>query len=110
MTKPKECFETAYAKDTWKDDYIVVSLNIKKVVSLESYVFLQVKSVIRWLNNECLQTGFSTEEEWNKLEMDSSGTRFILNNFTKLVDQLRAQNKLPALVFRYEHVFCLHAV
>ncbi|PFX17719.1 putative ATP-dependent RNA helicase DDX60 [Stylophora pistillata] len=66
----------------------------------------KVKSVIRWLNKECLQTGFSTEEEWNKLEMDSSGTRFILNNFTKLVDQLRAQNKLPALVFSFDRQLC----
>ena len=69
-----------------------------------------MKSVIRSLNNECIQKQFSTEEEWNKQEMPSSGTYFIRNNFTKLVDQLRAQNKLPALVFRYEHDFCLHAV
>ncbi|XP_022803055.1 probable ATP-dependent RNA helicase DDX60 [Stylophora pistillata] len=66
----------------------------------------KVKSVIRSLNNECIQKQFSTEEEWNKQEMPSSGRDFIRNNFTKLVDQLRAQNKLPALVFSFDRQLC----
>ncbi|XP_022789735.1 probable ATP-dependent RNA helicase DDX60 [Stylophora pistillata] len=66
----------------------------------------KVKSVIRSLNDEYIQKGLSTEEEWNKLKKPSSGTDFIRYNFTKLVDQLRAQNKLPALVFSFDRQLC----
>lgn len=43
----------------------------------------------------------STDEEWMELDMDSSGKEFILSNYLKLIEQLKAQDKLPALVFRY---------
>ena len=38
--------------------------------------------------------------------MSSSDKRFIIVNFSKFVEQLRAQDKLPALVFRYDPLNC----
>lgn len=61
-----------------------------------------MKSVIESLNSVCLTKMTSTDEEWLELDMDSSGKRFILSNYLKLVKQLKAQDKLPALVFRYD--------
>ena len=59
-----------------------------------------MESVIQSLNAICVDKQASVESAWSEIGMPSSGTGFILNNFTKLVDQLRAQDKLPALVFR----------
>lgn len=53
------------------------------------------------LNSLCLTKLTSTDEEWMELDMDSSGKEFILSNYLKLIEQLKAQDKLPALVFRY---------
>ena len=61
-----------------------------------------MKSVIESLNSVCLTKMTSTDEEWLELDMDSSGKKFILSNYLKLVKQLKAQDKLPALVFRYD--------
>ncbi|XP_078360874.1 putative ATP-dependent RNA helicase DDX60 isoform X2 [Oculina patagonica] len=66
----------------------------------------KVQSVIQSLNFVCMEKQASTEEEWSELAMPSSGKFFICRNFPKLVDQLRAQNKLPALVFSFDRVLC----
>ena len=64
-------------------------------------LLLQVQAVIKSLNSVLLEKQASTEEEWTRLGMPSSGNIFMLKNFPKLVEQLKAQKNLPALVFRY---------
>ncbi|CAH3032867.1 unnamed protein product [Porites evermanni] len=66
----------------------------------------KVKSVIDSLNSLCLTKMTSTDEEWMELDMDSSGKKFILSNYLKLIEQLKAQDKLPALVFSFERKLC----
>ena len=45
------------------------------------------------------------DKEWMELGMPSSGKEFNIKNFPKLIEQLKAQGKLPALVFRYTFAF-----
>lgn len=59
-----------------------------------------MEDVIQSLNSVCVDKKISTEEEWGKLGMSSTDKNFIRMNFPKLVEQLKAQDKLPALVFR----------
>lgn len=59
-----------------------------------------MQSVIQSLNSVCVDKQASVEQEWSEIGMPSSGADFIVFNFPKLVDQLKAQDKLPALVFR----------
>ena len=70
------------------------------ILNPDYLLFSQVQCVIQSLNSVCQKVQASTEHEWSELEMPASGNLFILRNFPKLVDQLRAQDKLPALVFR----------
>ena len=62
--------------------------------------FCQVQSVINSLNSVFLENHSLTGEQWGELGMTLSGKGFIKRNFAKLIDELRAQDKLPALVFR----------
>ena len=57
--------------------------------------------MIQSLNSVCQEKQASTEDEWVGLQLPSVGKLFIQLNFPKLVDQLRADDKLPAIVFRY---------
>ncbi|KAK2572321.1 putative ATP-dependent RNA helicase DDX60 [Acropora cervicornis] len=66
----------------------------------------KVQCVIESLNSVCQEKQASTEDEWSDLRLPSCGDFFILMNFPKLVDQLRAQDKLPALVFSFDRVMC----
>lgn len=66
----------------------------------------KVQSVIQSLNSVCQEKQASTEDEWSALRLPSSGKLFIWLNFPKLVDQLRAQDKLPALVFSFDRTMC----
>ncbi|XP_044173202.1 probable ATP-dependent RNA helicase DDX60 isoform X1 [Acropora millepora] len=66
----------------------------------------KVQCVIQSLNSVCQEKQDSTEDEWSDLGLPSCGDSFILRNFPKLVDQLRAQDKLPALVFSFNRVMC----
>ncbi|XP_015768450.1 PREDICTED: probable ATP-dependent RNA helicase DDX60 [Acropora digitifera] len=66
----------------------------------------KVQSVIQSLNSGCQEKQASTEDEWSALRLPSSGKLFIWLNFPKLVDQLRAQDKLPALVFSFDRTMC----
>ena len=52
------------------------------------------------LNSVFLENHSLTEEHWGELGMTLSGKGFIKRNFAQLIDELRAQDKLPALVFR----------
>jgi len=52
------------------------------------------------LNSVFLEKKASIDEEWNQVKMPSSGKEFVGKNFPKLIEQLKAQGKLPALVFR----------
>ena len=56
--------------------------------------------MIKSLNSVCVKKMISTDEEWLKLGIGSVGRGAILCNYSKLVEQLKAQDKLPALVFR----------
>ena len=60
----------------------------------------QAQSVIKSLNSVCVKKMISTDEEWLELGIGSVGRGAILCNYSKLVEQLKAQDKLPALVFR----------
>ncbi|KAK2572326.1 putative ATP-dependent RNA helicase DDX60 [Acropora cervicornis] len=66
----------------------------------------KVQSVIQSLNSVCQEKQASTEDEWSAIRLPSSGKFFICLNFPKLVDQLRAQDKLPALVFSFDRTMC----
>ncbi|KAJ7386940.1 putative ATP-dependent RNA helicase ddx60 [Desmophyllum pertusum] len=66
----------------------------------------KVQSVIQSLNSVYLERQTSIEKEWNTQGKPSSGKFFILRNFPKLVDQLRAQDQLPALVFSFDRMMC----
>ncbi|XP_078360877.1 putative ATP-dependent RNA helicase DDX60 [Oculina patagonica] len=66
----------------------------------------KVEAVIQTLNSVCVDKRTSTEEEWGKLGMSSTDKIFIRMNFPKLVEQLKAQDKLPALVFSFDRVQC----
>ncbi|XP_027035542.1 probable ATP-dependent RNA helicase DDX60 [Pocillopora damicornis] len=66
----------------------------------------KVQAVIQSLNSVLLEKQASTEEEWTQLGMASLGKLFIWSNFPKLVEQLKAQGKLPALVFSFDRIFC----
>lgn len=56
--------------------------------------------MIKSLNSVCEKKLTSIEGEWSELGIGSTGRRVILHNYAKLVEQLKAQDKLPALVFR----------
>lgn len=56
--------------------------------------------MIKSLNSACEEKLASIEEEWSELGISSTGKLVILHNYAKLVEQLKAQDKLPALVFR----------
>ncbi|KAJ7386934.1 putative ATP-dependent RNA helicase ddx60 [Desmophyllum pertusum] len=66
----------------------------------------KVQSVIQSLNSVYIEKQTSIEKEWNAQGMPLSGQFFILRNFPKLVDQLRAQDQLPALVFSFDRMLC----
>ncbi|CAH3109022.1 unnamed protein product, partial [Pocillopora meandrina] len=68
--------------------------------------FEKVEAVLQSLNSILLEKQASTEEEWTQLGMPSSGKIFIWKNFPKLVEQLKAQKKLPALIFSFDRKFC----
>ena len=70
-----------------------------------TFFFFQVEAVIQSLNSVCFEKKTSTDEEWGELGISSTGKKFIKMNFPKLVEQLKAQDKLPALVFRYKYVY-----
>lgn len=56
--------------------------------------------MIKSLNSVCEKKLISTEGEWSELGISSTGKLAILRNYAKLVEQLKEQDKLPALVFR----------
>ena len=56
--------------------------------------------MIKSLSSVCVKKIISTDEEWLELGIGSVGRGAILYNYSKLVEQLKAQDKLPALVFR----------
>ena len=56
--------------------------------------------MIKSLNSVCVKKIESTDEEWLELGIGSAGKLAIRCNYLKLVEQLKAQDKLPALVFR----------
>lgn len=74
----------------------------------DSKQLTKVQSVINSLNSVFVETHSSTEEQWSKLRMTSFGKSFIKKTFEKLIDQLRAQDKLPALVFSDDRKLCEH--
>lgn len=65
-----------------------------------SCLLIQVEAVIHSLNSVFLKRKESADKEWSQVGMSSSGKNFVAKNFPKLVEQLKAQGKLPALVFR----------
>ncbi|XP_022803066.1 probable ATP-dependent RNA helicase DDX60 [Stylophora pistillata] len=74
----------------------------------DSKQLTKVQSVITSLNSAFVEAHSSTEEQWGKLRMTSFGKSFIKKSFDKLIDQLRAQEKLPALVFSDDRKLCEH--
>ncbi|KAM7443056.1 putative ATP-dependent RNA helicase ddx60 [Porites harrisoni] len=68
--------------------------------------FKKAKSVIKSLNSVCEKKLTSIEGEWSELGIGSTGKRVILHNYAKLVEQLKAQDKLPALVFSFDRRLC----
>ncbi|CAH3109010.1 unnamed protein product [Pocillopora meandrina] len=72
----------------------------------DSRELTKVQSVINSLKSVFLENHSLTEEQWGGLGMTFSGKQFIKNNFAKLIDELRAQDKLPALVFSNDRKLC----
>ncbi|CAH3109024.1 unnamed protein product [Pocillopora meandrina] len=66
----------------------------------------KVQSVIDSLNSVLLETHSSTEERWGEQRMTSYGQIFIRKTFEKLINELKAQEKLPALVFSDDRKLC----
>lgn len=65
------------------------------------FLSIQVEAVIQSLNAVFIARKSSIDEEWSQMGMPSSGKEFIRKNFPKLIEQLKEQGKLPALVFRW---------
>lgn len=91
-------------RDTSSNQYRCIlrisSLHLLKNQLCQCCHFVQVEAVMQSLNSVCVDIKTSTEEEWGELGMSSTGKNFIWMNFPKLVEQLKAEDKLPALVFR----------
>ncbi|CAH3109016.1 unnamed protein product [Pocillopora meandrina] len=72
----------------------------------DSTELTKVQSVIDSLNSVFLETHSSTEERWGEQSMTSYGKTFIKKTFEKLINELKAQEKLPALVFSDDRRLC----
>ncbi|CAH3109026.1 unnamed protein product [Pocillopora meandrina] len=72
----------------------------------DSTELTKVQSVINSLNSVFLEIHSSTEEQWGEQRMTSYGKPFIKKSFEKLINELKAQEKLPALVFSDDRRLC----